>query len=276
MAQNVTIAGASFSDVPSIVVPKTGGGTASFVDVSPTTAVAEDVASGKVFFLADGTQGVGTSSGGGGGGNLDEIIERTATTISSNATDIKIAIAQKNSALQSISFPEATKITVGYVFQNCSQLTSVSMPKLADISGYAAFQSCTSLEYVALPKYAKAGANNIFDGCNKLKAADFGNGALSPGNVNVFAQSFFNKCTMLTTLILRYPAVGKLGQINNFAQTPFASGGTGGTLYVPSALISSYQSATNWSTILGYANNSIQAIEGSQYENYYADGTPIT
>lgn len=58
--------------------------------------------------------------------------------------------------------------------------------------------------------------------------------------------------------------------------TQFASNGTGGTLYVPQALISSYQSATNWSTILGYANNSIQAIEGSQYENYYADGTPMS
>ena len=66
MAQNVTIAGASYTDVPSIVVPKTGGGTASFTDVSPTTAVAEDVANGKIFYLADGTQSVGASSGGGG------------------------------------------------------------------------------------------------------------------------------------------------------------------------------------------------------------------
>lgn len=32
MAQNVTIAGASYSDVPAINVPKTGGGTATFVD----------------------------------------------------------------------------------------------------------------------------------------------------------------------------------------------------------------------------------------------------
>lgn len=57
--------------------------------------------------------------------------------------------------------------------------------------------------------------------------------------------------------------------------TPFASGGTGGTLYVPNALKSSYQSASNWSTILGYATNSIQAIEGSYYETHYADGTVI-
>lgn len=34
MAQNVTIAGASYPDVPSIIVPKTGGGEAEFFDMS--------------------------------------------------------------------------------------------------------------------------------------------------------------------------------------------------------------------------------------------------
>ena len=65
-----------------------------------------------------------------------------------------------------------------------------------------------------------------------------------------------------------------LSNVNAFTGA-FASGGTGGTLYVPQALIASYQSATNWSTILGYANNQILPIEGSIYETQYADGTPI-
>ena len=66
MAQNVTVAGASFSDVPSIVLPKTGGGSASFHDVTDTTAAAADVASGKLFHAADGTLTAGTNQGGGG------------------------------------------------------------------------------------------------------------------------------------------------------------------------------------------------------------------
>ena len=32
MAQNITLMGASYSDVPKVVLPKTGGGTAAFVD----------------------------------------------------------------------------------------------------------------------------------------------------------------------------------------------------------------------------------------------------
>ena len=123
------------------------------VDSADLTSVANAIrtkggTSASLAFPADFVSAIAAIPSG-GGGNLDEIIERTATTISSNATDIKIAIAQNNSALESITFPEATKISVGYVFQNCSKLISVSMPKLANNSGYAAFQNCTSLEYVA-------------------------------------------------------------------------------------------------------------------------------
>lgn len=65
MAKNITLLGASYSNVPAVELPQTGGGTARFTEVSPTTAIASDVASGKIFFLADGTQTTGTSSGGG-------------------------------------------------------------------------------------------------------------------------------------------------------------------------------------------------------------------
>lgn len=65
MAQNITLLGASYSAVPAVQLPKTGGGTASFTDVTDTTAAASDVASGKYFYTAAGVRTEGTSSGGG-------------------------------------------------------------------------------------------------------------------------------------------------------------------------------------------------------------------
>ena len=70
MAQNITLMGASYSAVPAVTLPKTGGGTASFTDVSDTTATAADVASGTYFYTAAGEYTEGTASGGGGGNNV--------------------------------------------------------------------------------------------------------------------------------------------------------------------------------------------------------------
>lgn len=66
MAQNITLMGASYSDVPAVQLPKTGGGTARFDDATVTTATASDVASGKIFLASNGTITTGTASGGGG------------------------------------------------------------------------------------------------------------------------------------------------------------------------------------------------------------------
>lgn len=68
MAQNITLQGATYSAVPAVDLPKQGGGTARFTDVTPTTAAAADVASGKIFFDSSGQQQTGTASGGGGSG----------------------------------------------------------------------------------------------------------------------------------------------------------------------------------------------------------------
>lgn len=87
MAQNVTILGASYSNVPAVTLPKTGGGTARFDDATVTTATASDVAQGKVFLASNGTITTGTASGGGSSKNV-QVVQGTTRTTKSAMTAI--------------------------------------------------------------------------------------------------------------------------------------------------------------------------------------------
>ena len=87
MAQNITLMGASYSAVPAVTLPKTGGGTASFTDVTDTTAAASDVASGKYFYTASGVRTQGTNSGGGTSKNV-QINQSTTRANSSSLTKV--------------------------------------------------------------------------------------------------------------------------------------------------------------------------------------------
>lgn len=88
MAQNITLLGASYSAVPAVNLPKTGGGTATFTDVTDTTATAADVATGKYFYTAAGVRTQGTNSGGGGTSKNTQVVQGTTRTTSSTLTAI--------------------------------------------------------------------------------------------------------------------------------------------------------------------------------------------
>ena len=116
------------------------------------------------------------------------------------------------------------------------------------------------------------GGNNHY-----LKNVDF------TANVSGITSRMFDGQTAFDTFILRDSAICPLLYTSAFNGTPFASGGTGGTIYIPKSLYDhlgdgsalDYKSAANWSTIDGYGTITWAQIEGSIYENVYGDGTPI-
>lgn len=126
--------------------------------------------------------------------------------------------------------------TIGHsAFAYCSALTSVDLPSVTSI-GAMAFNTCSSLTIVKLSDVTSIGANA------------------------------FAWCSALTTIIARSATVIPLSSTSVLTQTPFASGKSGGTVYVPQALIESYQTATNWSTLYAAGTCNFVAIEGSEYE----------
>ena len=87
-----------------------------------------------------------------------------------------------------------------------------------------------------------------FYSCTKLAKIDFD--VLEEMN-----NADFYKCSALTAVIIRSPAVCTMRDSNAFKSTPIESGT--GYIYVPAALVDSYKAATNWSV---YADQ-IRAIE---------------
>lgn len=59
---DISLMGATYPDVPAVDLPKSGGGTARFTDVSDTTAAAADVASGKYFYTDQGVRTAGAAA----------------------------------------------------------------------------------------------------------------------------------------------------------------------------------------------------------------------
>ena len=155
-----------------------------------------------------------------------------------------------------------------------TKITSVSLPNVIQ-TGNSSLSSMTMLERVDLPNLTYLG-----EAClrynNKLKTVNFPNvsyfhmnclystKALTKLDVHVKAtirQNAFN-ASGLTMLILRDSSTSALSATDSLANTPIASGT--GYIYVPSALIDSYKTATNWS---------VYADQFRALEDYTVDGT---
>ena len=139
-----------------------------------------------------------------------------------------------------------------------SAVCTYHFPAVLSMVSYV-FNSNTGATVIELPALTSLQGGN-FAGCSSLKRVDL-------GMVSSLGWSAtFPNCTVLKELILRSSSVAELGNVNFFNGTPFAQGGSGGRVYVPSALIESYQKATNWSALYGYGTCEFVALEGSDYE----------
>lgn len=174
---------------------------------------------------------------------------------------------QNCTELLSVSLPNATSTRTN-AFVNCTNLVDVHLPLVQSIDS-GQFIENSKITKLVLPSMTGQIYNSSFRYNRLLKTADL-------GRVSRLNATIFLDCNVLDTLILRKSdAICTLSNVNTFNGTPFANGGAGGEIYVPSALINTYKTASQWSVLDGYGTVTWKAIEGSIYENAYADGTPI-
>ena len=138
-------------------------------------------------------------------------------------------------------------------------------PVSVSVSGGGGVDTLDAMNNNTLTEIALTGTGTkayLCYSCSSLQKVDC---ASTIGFIN---SNAFGNCSSLNVLIIRKTdAMASLTNKNAFTGTPFASGGSGGTLYVPNNLTSTYRYGENWNTVFnGNANNQIKAIEGSAYE----------
>lgn len=104
MAQNVVINGVTYSNVPEVNIPKSGGGTAKFFDTAAANISASDVLTGKTAFGSSGEISGSMANNG-----------STSGTISTKAGTVTIPSGYTSGGSVSISSTEQGKIIAGNI-----------------------------------------------------------------------------------------------------------------------------------------------------------------
>jgi hypothetical protein len=126
--------------------------------------------------------------------------------------------------------------TIGsYAFYCCADLTSVSFPNAITI-GDSAFYSCANLASVSFPNATTIGSYAFFS-CTSLTSASF-------SCATAIGSFAFTNCAFLSAIYLMNSSICTLADSNIFSKTSIWS--DKGSIFVPSSLVTSYKTATNW------------------------------
>lgn len=126
MAQNVIINGVTYSSVPEVDIPKSGGGTAKFYDTTSADISSGDVLTGKTAFGSTGEINGSMSNNG-----------STSGTISTKAGTVNIPAGYTSGGTVSIDSTEQSKIIASNIKSGVTilgQAGSLSLPTISQNS----------------------------------------------------------------------------------------------------------------------------------------------
>lgn len=213
--------------------------------------------------LSDAVRSLADGYGGGDDTDFANTIMRSGaiTRIPDSVTKIGSYAFHRCASLALTELPSGVTSIGDYAFNGCASLALTELPSGVTSIGPNAFDSCASLALTKLPSGVTSIGTYAFRSCSGLRQLD-------AQNVGTISANAFNSCSNLTELVLRKSDTAcSLRNVSAFTNTPMRGySGKSGTVYVPSALISTYQTATNWSTLYNAGYLTFAAIEGSKWE----------
>ena len=180
-------------------------------------------------------------------GNLLVELPRSSSLSGENISSAETQ--QYSSTTYSVEFGDCFSRVYTNAFKGFKHLTSVTIPNNVISFGNNVFNGCTSLRSITLDdNYNSYISSGCFNGCTSLQSITI------PSGTTAIDSYVFSGCTSLQSItILKTNGVVELWNANALTNTNNCP------IYVPSNLVNSYKSASNWST---YASR-IRAIPNS-------------
>ena len=144
------------------------------------------------------------------------LVDRSITSVTAEdlagVTSIGASAFRYCASLTSVTIPDSVTSIGGEAFSYCTALTSIIIPDSVTSIGWYSLSSCISLTHVNIPDSVNRIADGTFRGCAKL--------------------------TSVTIYATTPPALANSGAFLDTNNCP---------IYVPSASVAAYKTATNWS-----------------------------
>lgn len=184
-----------------------------------------------------------------------------------NLTTIgEFAFAKTN--IVDVELPKVTKVG-GNCFQGCSQLHRLIIGGSGNISANYWIQNCPSLVELRMPNATFTSMNGFgFKGNTSIDIYDIG------FSTSLYMSNLEASAPLSVIIMRKADALVTINNENVIDSLAFKSGGSGGTIYIPTVLYNhlgdgsslDYKNATNWSAIDARNTITWAPIEGSIYE----------